>query len=923
LYHPQLVFQTIPMKRILVPLTLALATALTPANAAISIGPGGSGVLTFDAVPAVTEWSTLTVGTSAGTITTIAGLGAAVQPLTAATIVTPLGTSATVPPSPNSIARWNSTRMNLQTRPTGNDFTVLMATLQNDTGTDVSALTVVYNLGLEVAVGSTAVEDIPGHRAYFSLTGDIDSWQPIPEFSTGTPGSLLAILNLGSWPAGSLLYLLWADDNGPASGTAPNEEGAYTIDDFSVTVGGSGVTITSPANGQIFAVDTTIPITATATMQGTVVNIAFRANGALIGNDTTAPFGIDYNNAPIGTNELTATATDNLGNTVTSAPVYVVVRPNQAPTVTLANPAAGDILIVNNVTLNATATDVDGTVAQVQFYEGGTVWGTDTTAPYGAIRTSVPAGVHTITAVAIDDKGLSSTSAPVTFTVVAPLPSLVPFGATWKYNDTGTDLGTDWTLLAYDDSSWSSGPAELGYGDNDEATLVNGGPTDNRIITTYFRHRFTVPNAASVTSLALKVRRDDGVIVYLNGQPIFSDNMTNELFQVNFQTLALDAVEDTDIVATNIDLSLFPGLLAFDNVLAVEIHQATITSSDISFDLQLIANPGTHAPVVNLTAPTNGVSFITPVDIPMTATAYDLDGSVTVAFFLDDQQVGTTDATQVFGRTATDVQPGTHVLRAVATDNTGLTSSSEVTVVVIAGPVSVVLVQTNTVWKFLDDGSDQGTGWSQSGFDDSLWSSGPAELGYGDGDEATVLSFGGDDLNKHITYYFRQTFTATGSGDYTNLVVNLRRDDGAVVYLNGFEVFRSNMPEGPIDFQTLAGGAIGSETAFFSTNVSPGLLLEGENLLAVEVHQVSVDSSDISFELRLIGTKPPGPSRPRLSIVRTATGVTLSWGSEVGYRLEQAPTVTGPWTTSPNQSNPQNVTIAPGSGNLFYRLVNP
>ena len=132
------------------------------------------------------------------------------------------------------------------------------------------------------------------------------------------------------------------------------------------------------------------------------------------------------------------------------------------------------------------------------------------------------------------------------------------------------------------------------------------------------------------------------------------------------------------------------------------------------------------------------------------------------------------------------------------------------------------------------------------------------------------------------------------------------------------------MPEGPITFQTFAGAVIGSETAFFETNVNPALLLEGPNTLAVEVHQVSADSSDVSFDLQLVATKPPGPSRPRLTIVRTESGVTVSWGSPaVGYRLEQAPAVTGPWTTSPSQDNPQNVTIAPGSGNLFYRLANP
>ncbi len=913
------------MKKSIIPLAVSLAAVISSsitASAAISVGAGGSAVLTFDEVPAVTEWSTLAAGsTGSGALTSIAALDAAVQNLAATSVTTALGSSATVPPSINAIARWNSTRHNLQTRPTTADFTVLMATLQNDTGGDVSALTVTYNLGLEIAAGSTVAEDVPGHRAFYSLTGEPNTWQHIPEFSTGTPGSLLAILNLGSWPAGAPLYLVWADDNGPSSNTAPNEEGAYTIDDFHVAVGGVGVTITAPANGQVFPVGTPITVEAQATMPGAILGVAFRANGALLGNDTTAPYGVTYNNAPIGTNLLIAVATDSLGNSATSAVVRVVVRANQAPAVTLVNPAADDILVVDRVTLNATASDTDGSIAQVRFFEGSTLWGSDTTAPYGAVHGTTAAGLHTLVAVATDDKGLSSTSAPVTFRVVAPLPSLVPFGATWKYWDTGSDPGSDWALPEYDDSPWLSGPAELGYGDNDEATLVEGGPTDNRYITTYFRHHFSVPNLASVTALALKVRRDDGVIVYLNGFPIFSDNITNDVFQVNYQTLALAAIEDNDLVGTNINLGDLPGVLLADNVLAVEIHQAGVTSSDISFDLQLIANPGVHTPVVNLTAPTNGVTFVTPVDIPMTATAYDLDGVVTVSFYLDDEQVGTTDATQVYGRTATAVPDGSHVLSAVAMDNTGLTATSKVSVLVIAGPVFTTMIESNTVWRYLDDGSDQGTAWSLPGFNDSAWLSGAAELGYGDGDEVTLLGFGPEDQNKYVTDYFRQTFTVTGAGDYTNLVVRVRRDDGAIVYLNGTEVFRSNMPEGAVDYRTFAGGNIGSETTFFETNVNPGLLVEGENLLAVEVHQATANSSDVSFNLQLVGTKPPGPSRPRLTVVRTSTGVTVSWSNGSGYRLEQAPSVTGPWSTSPSQSNPQTVTLNPG--NRFYRLINP
>jgi len=172
--------------------------------------------------------------------------------------------------------------------------------------------------------------------------------------------------------------------------------------------------------------------------------------------------------------------------------------------------------------------------------------------------------------------------------------------------------------------------------------------------------------------------------------------------------------------------------------------------------------------------------------------------------------------------------------------------------------IPVTLIPAGSDWRYLDDGSDQGTNWSQVAFDDGTWASGPAQLGYGDNppDEATLISYGGDQQNKHITYYFRRTFELTRgqASAMAEAEVRLLRDDGAVVYLNGREIFRSNMPTGTIDYLTRAGILTGNENAFHPTNVAPGLFLEGTNVVAVEVHQRGPTSSDVSFDLELAGT---------------------------------------------------------------------
>src|SRR5215211_6624498 len=113
-----------------------------------------------------------------------------------------------------------------------------------------------------------------------------------------------------------------------------------------------------------------------------------------------------------------------------------------------------------------------------------------------------------------------------------------------------------------------------------------------------------------------------------------------------------------------------------------------------------------------------------------------------------------------------------------------------------AQAADTTLVAAGSVWKYLDNGSNQGTAWLAASFNDGGWASGPAQLGYGDGDEATVVSYGSDTNNKFITTYFRRAFNVADAAAFTNLTLRVLRDDGAIVYLNGTEVWRTNMPSG-------------------------------------------------------------------------------------------------------------------------------
>ena len=166
---------------------------------------------------------------------------------------------------------------------------------------------------------------------------------------------------------------------------------------------------------------------------------------------------------------------------------------------------------------------------------------------------------------------------------------------------------------------------------------------------------------------------------------------------------------------------------------------------------------------------------------------------------------------------------------------------------------SIELIAAGSSWKYLDNGSDQGTAWRTAAFNDATWKTGNAELGYGDGAEATVVSYGPSSINKYITTYFRKVFNVSDISAISSLELSLIRDDGAAVYINGIEVYRINLPSGTIYFNTLAPSYIdgAAESTYVIANISASAIVNGNNVIAVEIHQNAKTSSDISFNLKL------------------------------------------------------------------------
>ncbi len=146
------------------------------------------------------------------------------------------------------------------------------------------------------------------------------------------------------------------------------------------TTGGNqapAVSITSPAASATYTAPATMTVTASASdTDGNITKVDFYRGATLIGSDPTSPYSAIWSNAAAGSYQLTAIATDNGGGTTTSSPVSVTVNSatNQAPAVALSAPASGaSFTAPANVTVSATASDTDGTVARVEFYRGTTL----------------------------------------------------------------------------------------------------------------------------------------------------------------------------------------------------------------------------------------------------------------------------------------------------------------------------------------------------------------------------------------------------------------------------------------------------------------------------------------------------------------------------------------------------------------------
>ncbi len=228
---------------------------------------------------------------------------------------------------------------------------------------------------------------------------------------------------------------------------------------------------------------------------------------------------------------------------------------------------------------------------------------------------------------------------------------------------------------------------------------------------------------------------------------------------------------------------------------------------------------------------------------------------------------------------------------------------------------AITAIPRNADWKYLAGPGGPGFGWRDIDFDDTSWPAGQGWLGYGEPGITTTVPYGPDPDNKWITTYFRRTFIVDEVATISNFSTSVNFDDGFVLYLNGEEILRREMPPGPIDSTTLASSHEGGGYEIYDLYAAIPLLQSGGNVVAIEVHQTNSGSTDLVFDLDLSYEQAPlPPSAGVTAVARNSVWKYLAGPDDLGTGWPDAGFDDSLWPGGPG---------ALGYGDAFIATVVP
>ena len=568
-----------------------------------------------------------------------------------------------------------------------------------------------FKVGVKSGHGESWV-NFPAGAAPYGLVRD-GSWHevtiPLSTFDQSALGMHIDLVSMNG------LFMFAGD---PATGPAD-----FYFDDVRYTGGVAAnppptVSLTAPAPNAIVVLPASITLAAAAAdANGTVSKVEFFQGTTKLGESLAAPYAYAWTGVPAGVYTLTAKATDDQGATTTSSPVtvYVTAAGNTAPTVSLTAPTANsNFLTPARITLSADATDAGGGIYKVEFFQGATLLATDLTAPYSYTWAGAPVGTYALTARATDTGGLTTTSAAVSIAVADPIVPTVSITAPSSGTSLTAPANVTITATAADANSpiakveFFQGSTKLGEALTAPYSYAWTGIGAGSYLLTA---KATAVDGYATTSasVALAVRATPCVNTAANGEYRYEVYTSGSDVAYTFHPLGATAGGTLAIIFIREgSTGAYPGYTmvpnaAGDFTFTRPIANGVVTSfyftyqvgaggpqhntmnTPHSYTVGTVCSGGANnvPPTVSLTAPTATSSFTSPATINLAATAADTDGTVTkVEFYQGSTKLGEALAAP-YTYAWTGVVTGTYVLTAVATDNSGATTTSAAVTIMV------------------------------------------------------------------------------------------------------------------------------------------------------------------------------------------------------------------------------------------------
>jgi uncharacterized protein (DUF2141 family) len=501
--------------------------------------------------------------------------------------------------------------------------------------------------------------------------------------------------------------------------------------DMNTPIGGTAnpaptVTLTSPTNGASFTAPATVTLSANASdTNGTISKVEFYNGTTLLNTDTAAPYTYTWSSVAAGTYAVKAIAYDNNGASATSttSTITVAAAANQPPTVSLTAPANGTSYTAPaSISFAASASDPNGTISKVEFYNGTTLLNSDTTAPYSYSWTNVAAGTYGVRAVAYDNGGASASSATATITVGATSSNglIGAYGlnegagstvtSSYVSGPSGTVTNAIWTTGKYGKALSFAANGEVNFGDVD----LTGSFTVMGWLQT--RSLYT----SSCGSFVMKAH-DYGFEI-CNGQLLgevgangaWTGRVTKTLTSADLNVWKhLALTYDGTTVRMYVD-----GLLVNSSVGAhtttsnpllvghwiggneyldgmvdeLRLYSRTLSQSEIQTNMNAPIGAGTtnQAPAVTLTSPASGATFTAPASVTLSATASDTDGTISKVEFYNGSTLLNSDTTSPYSYSWSNLAAGTYAVKAIAYDNNGASTSSATSTITVSALTSTI-----------------------------------------------------------------------------------------------------------------------------------------------------------------------------------------------------------------------------------------